>query len=387
MSGYEYSYLLNSLPKTLAIGYLKETFRVELPVTGNSPVFLFFSYGNSNKYPSYQNAVAEFPEACFFSFGTQRTCFVLCAEQKTFYQLLLWAEKHSCSRLADDLNKHLAPKKPSKFRVRDQMWDGNSPKIMAILNITPDSFFDGGKYYGLNNYGDVAARLIEEGADILDIGGESTRPGSLPVNRDEEIKRVLPAVRQIRSRFRVPISVDTVKPEVAKSTLAAGADMINDTSGLREDSKLLDVIREFDASYCLMHIRGTPEKMQQNPEYEDVLAEIYEFFLKKLMICKNSGLASDKICIDPGIGFGKDLVHNLNLLRFLSVFTSLNRNILLGTSNKSFIGKTLGREPHERLSGSLVTQVMGWLQGAEIFRVHEVKATTDALKMAMVYTN
>lgn len=386
MSGHEFSYLLNSIPRSLAAGYLKETFRVELPVSGNFPVFLFFSYGNSDKYPSYQQAVTEFPEICFLNFGTHRTCFVLCADQKAFYQLLSWAEKHLCSRLADELNKQLQPKKAPKFRVRDQVWDGSFPKIMAILNITPDSFFDGGKYYGLDDYSDVAAQLIEEGADIIDIGGESTRPGSLPVEADEEIERVLPAVTQIRRRFNIPISVDTVKPKVAKSVLAAGADMINDTSGLSEDSELPDVIREFNGSYCLMHTQGTPEKMQQNPVYDDVLAEIYEFFLKKLMICSNRGLANDKICIDPGIGFGKNLEHNLNLLRFLTVFTPLNRSILLGTSNKSFIGKMLGGEMDERLSGSLVTQVMGWLKGAEIFRVHDVKATKDALKMAMVYT-
>ncbi len=387
MSGYEFSYLLNSVPESLAAGYLKESFRVELPAKGNFPVFLFVSYGNSNKYPSYQQAVSEFPEVCFFYLGTDRSCFVFCAEPKAFYRLLSWAEQHSCSKLADELNRKLQPQKATKFRIRDQTWDGSSPKIMAILNITPDSFFDGGKYYGLDDYEDVAARLIEEGASIIDIGGESTRPGSLPVTSDEEIERVLPAVKQIRNRFNIPISVDTVKAKVAKSVLAAGADMINDTSGLSENRELLDVIQEFNAGYCLMHIQGTPEKMQQNPEYSDVLADIYEFFLKKLMVCKNHGLADDKICIDPGIGFGKNLSHNLNLLRFLSVFKPLNKSILLGTSNKSFIGTTLNREPDQRLSGSLVTQVMGWLKGAEIFRVHDVEATRDALNMTMVYTD
>ena len=229
--------------------------------------------------------------------------------------------------------------------------------------------------------------MIEEGADIIDIGGESTRPGSKTVSVQEELARVLPVIEQIRRRFDVPISVDTLKPAVAETVLQKGADMINDISGLSGGQTMIEVVKKYQASYCLMHIQGTPETMQRNPVYDDVIAEIYDFFKQKLALLAHAGVSDQKICIDPGIGFGKKLTHNLSLLRFLSVFSTFDRLILLGTSNKSFIGHILNREAGERLVGSLATQVMGWMNGATLFRVHNVRETKDALTIAKLYTD
>ncbi len=387
MPGCEFSFLLKSVSKPVAESYLKETYQIELLNKGDSPVFLYFDFGNPSSCLSYRDAALAFPANCIIYKSTQRSCFILYADQIDFNRVLTWAKEHSCQKMISELEKKLQPQPPVYFKVRNEQWNGAVPKVMAILNITPDSFYDGGKYYGLKDYGEVAARLIEEGADIIDIGGESSRPGSQSVSQEEEIKRVLPAVKQIRSRFEVPISVDTVKPEVARMVLSNGADMINDISGLSAGSELLGVIRDYDASYCLMHIQGKPERMQQNPVYQDVVAEVYEFFLAKLEILLHSGLAEDKICIDPGIGFGKQFEHNMDLLRFLAAFSGLKQMILLGTSNKSFIGQALNREPEGRLPGTLTTQVMGWLTGAGIFRVHDVKATRDSLQMVRFYAD
>ena len=241
--------------------------------------------------------------------------------------------------------------------------------------------------WGSDNFGDIAGILINEGAGIIDIGGESTRPGSQAVSAEDEIRRVLPAVEQIRSRFQIPISVDTVKPEVAEVVLDKGVNMINDTSGLSAGQQMIDIIKKYNASYCLMHIQGTPEQMQKNPSYNDVIAEIYKFFKNKLETCIQAGIPKEKICIDPGIGFGKKFHHNLHILRFLPAFINLNQLILLGTSNKSFIGQALDRDTNDRLPGSLSTQVLGWLKGATIFRVHNVKATKDSIQMARLYTH
>ena len=258
---------------------------------------------------------------------------------------------------------------------------------MAILNVTPDSFYDGGTHFKLDNYANIAAKMIEDGADIIDIGGESTRPGSLPVDADEELRRILPAIEQIRSRFNIPISVDTVKPKVADIVLSKGVNLINDISGLSGGKEMIETIVRHKSSYCLMHTQGSSISMQKNPTYTDVVSEIYNFFSEKIKFCKQYGLKESNITLDPGIGFGKTIDHNLDLLRFLDAFKNLNCLTLLGTSNKSFIGKLLNREGAERLSGTMITQSIGWLKGASIFRVHEVKENYDAIKMTRVYTH
>lgn len=273
----------------------------------------------------------------------------------------------------------------AEFSIRDQIWVKEKPRVMGILNITPDSFYDGGENLQEDDYIESVIAMIQAGADIIDIGGESTRPGSKSVNIVEEIKRVLPALKKIRSRFNIPISIDTVKPEVAEIALKAGADMINDVSGLANGEKMLSVINQYNASYCLMHTQGNPETMQKNPDYIDVLAEVLAFFDTKIKQCLKNNLSLNRIVLDPGIGFGKLVEHNLDLLRYLTVFQKLGCLILQGSSNKGFIGKVLNRDVDARLTGTLTTQSFGLLNGATIFRVHQVAENKDALLMAASY--
>lgn len=274
---------------------------------------------------------------------------------------------------------------PVAFKLDDKVWSGNTPRIMAVLNVTQDSFYDGGKYYGRTDYDVVAQKLIEEGADIIDIGGESTRPGADAINEQEEMQRVIPVIRQIRSRFSIPISIDTQKPNVANAGLESGANLVNDVSGLSHGIKMLEVVIRHKAAYCLTHTQGIPKNMQNNPQYFDVIGEVVHFFREKLRLCETSGLPKEKILLDAGIGFGKTVEHNLDLLRFLRAFKRLGCQLLLGTSNKSFIGHILNRATEERLPGSIATQVLGLSQGANVFRVHNVRPIYDALHIAAHY--
>jgi len=261
------------------------------------------------------------------------------------------------------------------------------PQVMGILNLTPDSFYDGGLYQETDQALAQAQRMIDEGADWLDLGGESTRPGSESVTTEEEIKRILPALKAIKSRWSIPLSVDTTKPSVAKAALEAGASMINDVSGLSGGEEMLHWVRHFDAGYVLMHTQGTPKSMQVAPTYRNPVLDVAEFFEQRLALCQQSGLPKNRILLDSGIGFGKLLGHNLELLRMHSVWGSLGCQTLLGTSNKSFISKALEIDPLERQSASLATQVLGFQEGAQFFRVHQVKETRQALDMAWAYQN
>ncbi len=302
-------------------------------------------------------------------------------------KVLDFASDLSCRFIFDQLNEQLRRAYSPNFRIRNLVWTKKRPKIMGIINITPDSFYDGGKHYQKQNYAKIAEKMIASGADIIDIGGESTRPGSKSIDASEELRRVLPVVTQIRRRFEIPISVDTIKPAVADEVLKAGADLINDVSGLSAGREMLDIVKCHHASYCLMHTQGTPEIMQKDPSYKDVLAEVYDFFQKKLAFCETHGLKRDRVLLDPGIGFGKKTDHNLDLLRFISVFSNLECLILQGSSNKSFIGRLLKREVNQRLSGTLATQSLGWVNGASVFRVHQVAENKDVTEIAAIYTS
>lgn len=386
MFNLEFSYLLQSIPRSIATNYLNESFRFQLPTSANDPVYFFFA-DRSQKLPhSFSEAVKLFPNSCFLIQQASRFCLVIVAEIREFNRIMSWSAEQECSELQQALDKELNYLPSGRFKIRNLSWDYGTPRIMGILNITPDSFYDGGKYFKQQDYSEIAAQFITNGADIIDIGGESSRPGSFPVSVQEEIQRVLPAVKQIRQKYEIPISVDTVKPEVAEAVLSAGADMINDTSGLAAGDKMIRVLKTFRASYCLMHIQGIPQQMQQNPQYVDIISEIYGFFQSNLNLLAKGGVTLDRICIDPGIGFGKLFTHNINLLRFLSVFTNLQQVILLGTSNKSFIGQALAKDVEHRLAGTLATHIMGWLKGATIFRVHDVEAAKDSLEIARLYS-
>jgi dihydropteroate synthase len=253
---------------------------------------------------------------------------------------------------------------------------------MGIINVTPDSFSDGGHYPTTSTAIDHALRLLDEGAGILDIGGESTRPGSRPVLLDEELCRVLPVVEALAKRTRILLSVDTSKAEVARRSLQAGAHIINDVTALRGDPEMAGVVRDFRAGLILMHMQGTPQTMHLNPLYGDILADLLSFFQERLQVAVQLGIPPGRMVLDPGIGFGKSDLHNLEILARLRELQSLGRPICLGVSRKGFLGRLLGRAVDERLAGSLAAICHAVSQrAAQVIRVHDVAATRDAIRL------
>jgi dihydropteroate synthase len=256
--------------------------------------------------------------------------------------------------------------------------------IVGVLNITPDSFFDGGKYLNAVAAVDHAVRMVEEGADIIDVGGESTRPGSDPLRAEDELLRVLPVIEKLATRVNVPISIDTYKSAVARKALEAGASIINDVSGLTFDPLLIDVAAESRATVIVMHMKGTPKSMQENPQYEDVIAEIKSFLSSRALAAEAAGIR--QIIVDPGIGFGKTLEHNLDIFRHLDAFTDLGYPVMVGPSRKSFLGMILKLPVESRLEGTAAAVAVSILNGAQLIRVHDVQAmkrvamVVDAIK-------
>jgi len=253
---------------------------------------------------------------------------------------------------------------------------------MGILNVTPDSFSDGGRYFDKASAIRRAYEMVEEGADIIDVGGESTRPGSEPVPLQEEIDRTIPVIEEISKKIKVPVSIDTYKAEVARRALDAGASIVNDISGLRFDPEMPKVVSQYKVPVVIMHIKGTPNDMQANPIYEALIPEIMDYFRESIRLAVESGITEDKIIIDPGIGFGKTFDHNLEIIKNLREFTLLEKPLLVGVSRKAFIGKILGDAPvSERLEGSEAAAAISILNGANIIRVHDVK---EMKKVALV---
>lgn len=242
---------------------------------------------------------------------------------------------------------------------------------MGIVNVTPDSFSDGNMYLQPSAAVARAFQLIDDGADIIDIGGESTRPGSESVSVEEELRRVIPIIEKIRAGSNIPISIDTTKSEVARQALATGADIVNDISALKFDEKMMSTVAQTNAAVVLMHIKGTPKTMQSDPGYDNIVAEISSFLQKRIDACKNAGI--EKIIIDPGIGFGKTLEHNLEIFRRLDEFQKLGFPVLVGPSRKSFIGALTGLSVDERLEGTAAAVAVSVMRGANILRVHDVK--------------
>ena len=253
---------------------------------------------------------------------------------------------------------------------------------MGILNVTPDSFSDGGKFFHREAALRQAERLIESGADILDIGGESTRPFAQPVPEEEELRRVIPVIEAVRERFpEIPISIDTYKARVAEEALSAGADILNDVSALRFDARMKEVVRRFRPPVILMHMKGTPQTMQLDPRYRDLLGGIRGFLRERAETVRALGLSPEKIILDPGIGFGKRFEHNLTLLREVSFFRELGYPLLYGPSRKAFLGEILGKEARERDIGTVAVAVYLALAGVDILRVHNVAWCREALKV------
>jgi len=254
---------------------------------------------------------------------------------------------------------------------------GRETVIMGILNLTPDSFYDGGAYPTIEAAVSRALAMESAGAGIIDIGGESSRPGSQPVSVEEELRRVIPVIRRLAEILKIPISIDTYKAEVARQALAAGAGLVNDISALRLDPELVSVVAESSGPYIMMHMQGTPGTMQARPSYQDILGELKEFFRERMEWAVGEGIAPDRIIIDPGIGFGKTLEHNLEIISGLSSLAELGRPILIGPSRKSFVGSILDREPDDRLWGTAGAVAACIARGAQIIRVHDVQAMKD----------
>jgi dihydropteroate synthase len=253
--------------------------------------------------------------------------------------------------------------------------------VMGVVNVTPDSFSDGGRYLDAGAAATRALNLVVQGAEILDIGGESTRPGAEPVDEAEELRRVLPVIERLAGRVKVPISIDTTKPAVARAALAAGASIVNDVAAHRKDILMWQVVAEFKAGYVCMHACGTPRTMQENPVYGNVVREVGGFFRERLGQLTANGVSADQVVLDVGIGFGKTLEHNLQLLANLRSFTTMARPLLIGVSRKSFIGKQLGVELPDRLPASLACACEAVGSGAQIIRAHDVAETVQAVRM------
>ncbi len=253
---------------------------------------------------------------------------------------------------------------------------------MGILNLTPDSFSDGGRFLGRDAALRHAMQMVEEGAGIIDIGGESTRPGAQPVSVEQELDRVVPVIETLAGEVSVPISVDTLKPSVMRDAVAAGAGLINDVMALQAPGAI-ETVAELQVPVCLMHMQGEPRTMQQQPHYEDVVAEVRDFLSQRVAACEAGGIRRERIVLDPGFGFGKTLAHNLSLLKHLADLDALGLPLLVGISRKSMIGSLLGDAPvDQRVTGSVAAAVVAVMQGAAIIRAHDVKQTVEALQIA-----
>ena len=255
------------------------------------------------------------------------------------------------------------------------------PRVVGIVNVTPDSFADGGEHATLDAAVAHGLRLVEEGADALDVGGESTRPGAAEVSTEEELRRVIPVIERLAKQTTLPISVDTSKPQVMRAAVTAGAGMINDVYALRREGAL-DAAAALGVPVILMHMQGEPRSMQDAPQYDDVVAEVHRFLAERIFAAEMAGIAKKSIVVDPGFGFGKSVAHNLLLLAQLERFTELGVPLLAGLSRKKTIGELTGRsDPHERVHGSVAAALIAAQRGARLLRVHDVAATVDALKV------
>ena len=269
-----------------------------------------------------------------------------------------------------------------RWIVRDFVFEFPRPMVvMGVVNTTPDSFSDGGHFLDTDMATDHGLRLADEGAEIIDIGGESTRPGSEPVSATEELRRVVPVIERLAKRCGVVISIDTQKPAVARAALDAGASIVNDIAANRESPEMWQIVAEAKAGYICMHMQGTPQTMQAEPHYDDVLREVGDFFSERLARLAEQGVSGEQVALDPGIGFGKELKHNIKLLSGIHELIMSGRPLLIGASRKSFIGKLLGTPSNERLPASLACAVFAATKGAHVVRVHDVAETVQAVRM------
>lgn len=303
------------------------------------------------------------------------------------YEMLIRALGNSllnCSEIALKIKKIVYNYGIDNFEreIKGKIFNfGEKSFVMGILNITEDSFSDGGKYINADKAIERALKMVEDGADILDIGAESTRPGAIPVSEEEELERIVPIVEKLSKLVKVPISIDTYKSEVAKYSLRAGADIINDITGLKGESTMAEVVSDNDAYVIIMHMQGTPQTMQSNPEYQDVVSDICLDLKESFSIAEIAGIKKEKVIIDPGIGYGKSTNHNLEIIKRVGEFKIFGAPILIGASRKSMIGNVLNLPVNERVEGSLAVAAASVMNGASIIRVHDVKETKRTLTM------
>lgn len=313
---------------------------------------------------------------------------ILMGNLKIFQKLIpkLRQQPFGLKQLAVELKELIDQKeKPQKFylKFKDKTLDLSSrTHIMGILNVTPDSFSDGGKFLSTDSAIAHAIKMAEAGADMIDIGAESTRPGAMPISESEELDRILPVLLGLKKEIKIPLSVDTYKSQVAEQALKNGADLINDISGLRFDPAMKDVVAKYSSPVVLMHIKGDPKNMQQNPNYENLMDEIYLYLAESIDLALRAGVLKTNIIVDPGIGFGKRLKNNYEILRRLSEFQSLGCPILIGPSRKSFIGTILDLPPDQRIEGTAAAVAIGIQNGANIIRVHDVIAMKRVCQIA-----
>lgn len=268
------------------------------------------------------------------------------------------------------------------WQLRTRQIDfGALPALMAIVNVTPDSFSDGGRFFGVQAAIDQALRLEDEGAAILDIGGESTRPYSEPVAEDEELKRIVPVLEGLQGRVKIPISIDTSKAKVADAAMSLGGEIINDVTGLTGDPAMLAVAATWQPGICAMHMQGNPQTMQNSPHYDDVVGDIYQYLQQRDVELQKAGIAQDRICLDPGIGFGKTHQHNLQLLQQCTVFHQLGRPLLIGHSRKGFIAHVIGNKERDRLFGTIGVSLAMAKKRVQVIRVHDIRPVREALEL------
>lgn len=318
--------------------------------------------------------------------STEKTDALLMGTQKHFEKLILKLEQYpTLNPLGQSVKQTLKNISKTQYAIRCRkrtLTLGKRTLLMGVLNVTPDSFSDGGLFFDKEKAISHGLRLVEEGADIIDIGGESTKPGSKPLELEEELRRVIPVIKSISAEVDVPISIDTYKSTVAQKAIEAGAEIINDISGLNFDPSLAKVASKEDTPLVLMHIRGTPETMQKNVHYDSLFSEILQYLKDSIQRAESAGLDPRQIIVDPGIGFGKTVEDNLLIIKNLHEFRILGKPILLGTSRKSFIGKILNAEVGERMEGTLSSITVGVLNGANIIRCHDALQTKRAIAVA-----
>jgi dihydropteroate synthase len=276
------------------------------------------------------------------------------------------------------------PIKDNMIKIKDRLWEFDKKRIMGIINLTPDSFYDGGKLQSTDKVLLKAEKMLKDGAEILDIGGYSSRPGASQISVTEELNRVIPSITAIVRAFpEAVLSIDTFRHKVAQKALDAGCSIVNDITAGQVDPEILDVVREYNCPYIIMHMQGSPENMQKNPQYKNVSQEILSFFTSQIERMHSKGIK--EIIIDPGFGFGKSMEHNYTLLRQLSLFKRLHKPILVGLSRKSMIYKVLKKSPEEALNGTSVLNTLALINGADILRVHDVKEGVEAIKLVDLY--